>query len=207
MTPDQDACALLYRHWREGTVLEALPPDLRPADRAQAYKIQAFLEDYSAAPLFGWKIAATGLAGQRHIGVDGPLAGRLLAERVIADGGECALGANRMRVAELEFAFRMGSDLTPRDTDYTQDDVLAAVASLHPAIELPDSRFAHFETAGLPQLVAATMPAAICSCWGPPPMRHGATWTLPPIPAACSGMAPWRKTAAAAMCWAIPASP
>ncbi len=154
MTPDRDACALLYRHWREGTTLEALPPGLRPADRAQAYRIQAFLEDTSDAPLFGWKIAATSIAGQRHIGVDGPLAGRLLAERVIADGGHCALGGNRMRVAELEFAFRMGGDLVPRDADYTQEEVLAAVASLHPAIELPDSRFAHFESAGLAQLVA-----------------------------------------------------
>jgi 2-keto-4-pentenoate hydratase len=156
MTPDAMRAAndLLYRHWRDGTVLEALPPHLRPADRAQAYGVQAFLEDHSAAPLFGWKIAATSVAGQRHIGVAGPLAGRLLAERVVPDGGACPLGANRMKVAELEFAFRMGADLPPRDTLYTQDEVLAQVATLHPAIELPDSRFAHFETAGLPQLVA-----------------------------------------------------
>ena len=32
--------------------------------------------------------------------------------------------------------------------------MLAAVESLHPAIELPDSRFRHFERAGLAQLVA-----------------------------------------------------
>ncbi|HEX4270897.1 MAG TPA: fumarylacetoacetate hydrolase family protein, partial [Rhizomicrobium sp.] len=35
-----------------------------------------------------------------------------------------------------------------------QDEVLAAVESLHPAIEIPDSRFLHFESAGLAQLVA-----------------------------------------------------
>jgi 2-keto-4-pentenoate hydratase len=57
-------------------------------------------------------------------------------------------------VAELEFAFRMGGDLPPRAGEYTQDEVLAAVATLHPAIELPDSRFAHFESAGLAQLLA-----------------------------------------------------
>ena len=45
------------------------------------HAIQACLERRSAFPLFGWKIAATSLDGQRHIGVDGPLAGRLLAER------------------------------------------------------------------------------------------------------------------------------
>ncbi|HEY0265745.1 MAG TPA: fumarylacetoacetate hydrolase family protein [Rhizomicrobium sp.] len=148
------ACDLLYRHWQEGTTLEALPAHLRPADRAEAYRVQGFIESHSALPLYGWKIAATSVAGQRHIGVDGPLAGRLLAERVIADGGDCPLAGNLMRVAEVEFAFRMGGDLPPRDAPYAPDEVLARVAALHPAIELPDSRFAHFESAGLAQLVA-----------------------------------------------------
>lgn len=150
----RDACALLYRHWVEGTQLAALPPDLVPANRTQAYQVQALLEGYSNAPLYGWKIAATSVAGQRHIGVDGPLAGRILAERVIADGGACALGGNLMKVAELEFAFRMGRDLPPRAAPYSREEVLDAVESLHPAIEIPDSRFLHFETAGLAQLIA-----------------------------------------------------
>lgn len=150
----QAACALLYGHWADGTQLEALPPQLVPADRAEAYRVQALIEGYSQEPLYGWKIAATSVAGQRHIGVDGPLAGRILAERVIADGGACPLGNNLMKVAELEFAFKMRRDLPPLAAPYSQDEVLAAVESLHPAIELPDSRFAHFETAGLAQLVA-----------------------------------------------------
>jgi 2-keto-4-pentenoate hydratase len=150
----QAACALLVRHWSEGTRLDALPPELRPADRAEAYRVQAWIEGFGRLPLYGWKIAATSLAGQRHIGVDGPLAGRLLAERVIEDGGACPLAGNLMKVAELEFAFRMGDDLAPRADPYTQEEVLAHVASLHPAIELPDSRFEDFEHAGLAQLVA-----------------------------------------------------
>ena len=150
----QAACALLYRHWADGTQLEVLPPGLVPLDRAEAYRVQSLLEGYSQAPLYGWKIAATSVVGQRHIGVDGPLAGRILAERVIADGGACALGNNLMKVAELEFAFRMARDLPPRDQPYSQEDVLDAVLSLHPAIEIPDSRFLHFERVGLAQLVA-----------------------------------------------------
>ena len=148
------ACTLLYRHWSEGTQLEELPAQLRPKDRAEAYRVQACIEEFTAQPLYGWKIAATSINGQRHIGVDGPLAGRILAERVIADGGVFVLGSNLMRVAELEFAFRMGQDLAPRQETYSQEEVLASVSTLHPAIELPDSRFAHFESAGLAQLVA-----------------------------------------------------
>jgi 2-keto-4-pentenoate hydratase len=59
-----------------------------------------------------------------------------------------------MRVAEIEFAFRMGRDLPPRGTPYDVQEVLAAVDSLHPAIEIPDSRFEDFATVGAPQLIA-----------------------------------------------------
>ena len=156
MTPD--ACrlaeSLLFDAWREGDVVDALPPDCRPRTRAEGYAIQALTEARSAAPLYGWKIAATSLAGQKHIGVDGPLAGRILAERVHPDGGTVPWGANRMAVAEVEFAFRFASDLAPRQTPRATAEVLDAVASLHPAIEIPDSRFADFVSAGAPQLIA-----------------------------------------------------
>ena len=148
------ACIWLHDHWRAGTRTDAMPEALRPTDRATAYKVQACIEATSAEPLFGWKLAATSKAGQAHIGVDGPMAGRLLAERRIEDGGDCVLGTNLMRVAELEFAFRMARDLPPRATSYTQDEVMAAVATLHPAIEVPDSRYNQFETAGEAQLIA-----------------------------------------------------
>ena len=148
------ACAFLYRHWQNGTRCDTLPPELMPADRAEAYRMQAGIEDYSASPPVGWKIAATSKAGQAHIGVDGPMAGRLLAERAIPDGGSLVLGNNLMKVAEMEFAFRFGKDLTPRPSPYTQDEVLTAVSALHPAIELPDSRYEHFERVGEVQLIA-----------------------------------------------------
>jgi 2-keto-4-pentenoate hydratase len=148
------ASALLVRHWQDGTVLEGLPASLRPADRAEGYLIQAQLERLSAQPLRGWKIAATSTAGQAHIGVDGPLAGRLLAEMVYSDGAILPFGANRMRVAEAEFAFRMGRDLPPRASPYSMDEVLDAVAALHPAIEVPDSRYTDFAKVGPAQLIA-----------------------------------------------------
>jgi 2-keto-4-pentenoate hydratase len=148
------ASRLLIEHWEQGRRLAALPEAIRPMTRAEGYAIQAKLEGHSAKPLFGWKIAATSKAGQAHIGVDGPMAGRLLAERVLPDGGSTPLGANHMRVAEVEFAFRMGKDLPPRATPYSTDEVLAAVDTLHPAIEIPDSRYEDFVTVGAPQLIA-----------------------------------------------------
>jgi 2-keto-4-pentenoate hydratase len=154
VTPDVVASRLLTGHWADGSRLEQLPEGIRPSTRAEGYRIQAHLEALSAAPLFGWKIAATSSAGQAHIGVDGPLAGRLLKERVIVDGGVCPFGANHMRVAEVEFAFRMGRTLAPRAEPFSVEEVLDAVATLHPSIEIPDSRYEAFERVGAPQLIA-----------------------------------------------------
>jgi 2-keto-4-pentenoate hydratase len=150
----QAASDMLWDLWQRGLRTAALPTQIRPTTREEGYAVQALLEGRSAHPLYGWKIAATSLAGQRHIGVDGPLAGRLLRERVCNSGAELALGANHMRVAEPEFAFRMGQTLPARASAYVLDEVLAAVDTLHPAIELPDSRYDDFTKAGAAQLIA-----------------------------------------------------
>ena len=148
------ASKILHYHWRAGTKFSGLDDRLRPRDRIEGYAIQAAIEQYSSESLFGWKIAATSEAGQRHINVDGPMAGRILAETVIADGGTASMAGNEMRVAEPEFAFRMRVDLPARATPYTVQQVLDAVDTLHPAIEIPDSRFADFVSAGAPQIIA-----------------------------------------------------
>ncbi|MEO5818961.1 MAG: fumarylacetoacetate hydrolase family protein [Vicinamibacteraceae bacterium] len=148
------AADIIWEHWRDGRRMAALPEPVRPRTRADGYAVQAALAGRSPRPLFGWKIAATSVAGQRHINVDGPLAGRLFRERVFEPGAEVPLGANSMRVAEAEFAFRMAVDLPSRAEAYTVDEVLDAVATLHPAIEIPDSRYDDFTLVGAPQLIA-----------------------------------------------------
>jgi 2-keto-4-pentenoate hydratase len=148
------ASRTLRDHWRKGTKLGALEPSLRPRDRTEGYAIQAAIEHGSAGKLFGWKIAATSEAGQKHINVDGPMAGRILSETVIADGGTASMAGNEMRVGEPEFAFRMAADLPPRSEPYTVQQVLDAVGTLHPAIEIPDSRFSDFVSAGAAQIIA-----------------------------------------------------
>lgn len=150
----QRASDLLWQAWQAGETIDHLPVDVRPQTRAEGYAIQARLEAHSGAPLFGWKIAATSAAGQAHINVSGPMAGRLLAEKVVAEGATVTLEGNRMRVAEPEFAFRMGRTLEPRAQPYDTAEVVAAVASLHPAIEVPDSRFSDFTAVGEAQLIA-----------------------------------------------------
>jgi 2-keto-4-pentenoate hydratase len=153
---DQIAAAsrTLSDHWRAGTKLSNLQAAQRPRDRGEGYAIQAAIESFSSGTLFGWKIAATSEAGQKHINVDGPMAGRILPETVLPDGGTASMAGNEMRVGEPEFAFRMHADLPPRSTPYSVQQVLDAVGTLHPAIEIPDSRFADFVSAGPAQIIA-----------------------------------------------------
>lgn len=153
-TSYEEAAAHLYPLWQHKTRCLNLPEAIRPVDRMAGYRAQqAFAERHGVA-VSGWKIAATSIEGQKHIGVDGPLAGRLFADRVLADGANVSLTGNLMRVAEIEFAFRFGERLAPRAAGYTTPEVLDAVSAMHPSIEIPDSRFEDFVTAGAPQLIA-----------------------------------------------------
>jgi 2-keto-4-pentenoate hydratase len=81
-----EAASILRRHWNELTRIDELPAACRPADRAAGYAIQAEFGRLSGQAVAGWKIAAASRAGQVHIGVDGPLAGRLLADRMLDAG-------------------------------------------------------------------------------------------------------------------------
>src|ERR1700761_1719404 len=90
------ASRLLHGHWRAGTKIGKLEDAVRPRSRTDGYAIQAELERMSREKLFGWKIAATSEAGQRHINVTGPLAGRILAETVLVDGGTASMAGNEM---------------------------------------------------------------------------------------------------------------
>jgi 2-keto-4-pentenoate hydratase len=155
------AAAILWQNWQRRTRIDHLPPECRPLDRAAGYSAQKEIVTFSGQRVVGWKIAATSAAGQKHIGVDGPLAGPLLANRVLPDGATVPLDGNIMMVAEAEFAFKFARALPARSNPYTQDEVLAAVESLHPAIEVPDSRYNDFVKVGAPQLIAD----AACADW------------------------------------------
>lgn len=152
---DQSKAAfdLLWGAHRSGRTIASLPEDVRPRTRAEGYAVQRHLEDHTSE-VVGWKIAATSKAGQEHICVDGPLAGRVLAERVVGDGGTIALTGNSMCLIEQEFAFRMSTTVLPRDTAYSMDEVLEHAGELLLSLEVPSSRFQDVTAVGAAQIIA-----------------------------------------------------
>ena len=151
----QAAARQLLTAWQAPHQIEALNPSVRPQTRGEGYAGQQALFEATGDKAIGWKIAATSTAGQAHIGVSGPLAGRLLASRCLPDGAAVSMRGNVMHVIEAEFAFCMGADvLAVGDAPLTVQQVMAQVAELHLAIEIPNSRYQDFVTAGEAQLIA-----------------------------------------------------
>ncbi|HEU4928148.1 MAG TPA: hypothetical protein VFT24_13910 [Vicinamibacterales bacterium] len=148
-----EAARILWDAWMQSDRIRSLPDRCRPRDRAEGYAVQAELIRLSGERVAGWKIAATSEAGRRHLAVDGPLAGPLLTSR-LAGGSTIDLRGNTMRLAEAEFAFRIAASLPPRGVPYTFDEVKSATASMHPAIEVPDSRYEDVTAVGAAQLIA-----------------------------------------------------
>ena len=128
------AAAMLLDCWRGQQTLPQLPPECRPTSRAEGYAIQREMLRLSGNTRYGWKIAATSTAGQSHIGVDGPLAGMIHSAQVLAEGSDVPIANSLMKVAEVEFAFRMGATLAPRAQPYSNSEVMHD-ASTHPRSE------------------------------------------------------------------------
>ena len=124
--------AALMRAARQGRGprLTALPAALRPADAAAAYAIQHAL--LAGAAIGGWKVGAAG--------PDKPC----LCAPMPASGlhaSPALLPAGRLRGVEAEVAFRLGHDLPLRAAPYSRAEVIAALASAHPAVEVLESAY------------------------------------------------------------------
>ena len=148
------AGALLWDAWRERRQLDALPADCRPGSLEEAYAVQDGLAASAGLALAGYKIGATNAQVQARFGVDAPFSGRVFADFVSESPLRVPADTVNFHAIEAEFDFVMGSALRPRAAPYTRDEVRAAVASVHPAIEVPDSRYVDWLSMKADDLIA-----------------------------------------------------
>jgi 2-keto-4-pentenoate hydratase len=130
----RQAAELLLAARRERQPIENLPEKLRPGTIAEAYRLQDIM------------ISTLGAVGGWKVGAPSPTAEPVCAPMPILGGfaesdATIAPHFSRYRGAEAEIAFRLGKDLPVRDEAYTRDEVAAAIASAHPAIEILESAF------------------------------------------------------------------
>ncbi len=108
-----------------------LPAELRPTSTEEVDFIQRRLTDALGA-IGGWKVGAPSLEAT-------PACAPMPQAWIAASGTTLAATRHRFRGLEAEIAFLLKADLPARATPYTDDEVYAAVASCHPALEILES--------------------------------------------------------------------
>lgn len=146
LKPDYEELARRLRDAYTGETLPPLREWLEPTDAAGAYAVQAINTRFwesQGRRIVGRKAGLTAEAVQKQLGVDQPDFGVLFDDMQIADGGNLDPARCIQAKAEAEIAFVLGADLPSADT--TAEQVAAAVASVHAAIEIVDSRIADWK--------------------------------------------------------------
>lgn len=147
-----NAAQVLVQARRSNVRLQALAANLIPANQTDGYQIQDLVVTCFGEQVGGWKVGATHPNSQAALGTSGPVAARLFSQSLYhcPDGASVDLRDGLVvRGLEAEYAFLLGADLGPRETRYTRDEVLAAVASVHPSIEVVDTRFTQMQGGAL----------------------------------------------------------
>jgi 2-keto-4-pentenoate hydratase len=132
-----DQAASLFAKARlEHDVVDGLPPDLSPTNITEAYAIQAKLAEKLGWAVGGWFCGCTNRAIQEQLGLTEPYCAPLF--RHLIHRAPAVLDAKDFApiVLECEFSFILARDLPARPEAYELGDVEAAIATLHPSIEV-----------------------------------------------------------------------
>jgi 2-keto-4-pentenoate hydratase len=122
-----EAANLLLDARRTHTPIADLPPALQPTSLEEVARVHDEMA-LAYEDIGGWKIGAGAPDAT-------PFFAPMPRAWMAASGAVLFGPTYRYRVLEAEISFLIGQDLPPRATPYTRDEVIAAIASCHPAIE------------------------------------------------------------------------
>ncbi len=139
---DEDLAALLLDA-RQGTLITSAEA---PTDEAQAYRVQALVMA-ELGEIGGWKVGSPA--------PDGPITCAPMPKAGIQQA-PCRFdpAVFTQREVESEICFVLATDLPPRAAPYSRAEVLAAVGTCRPGIEVLQSRFADPAAAGALAILA-----------------------------------------------------
>jgi 2-keto-4-pentenoate hydratase len=129
-----NAADLLMDARRTNRPIVDLPKEYRPMTLEEAYVVQDRMS-WAYDAIGGWKVGAPSPDAT-------PTFAPMPAVWMSCSGCELRGVAHRYRGLEAEIAFHLGSDLPPRESPYTLDEVVGAIASMHPAIEILETALA-----------------------------------------------------------------
>lgn len=135
----EDFAARLHAAKRDRTGIDLNTVTLPPT-RELGYAVQAEALRLAGDPIVGFKIGSSSRVSQEKFGTNEPWYGGVPAP-VLVPGGSTVKRAPHATNVEGEFALRLGKDLPARDTEYTADEVRAAVDAVAGAIEVVGRHF------------------------------------------------------------------
>lgn len=146
MTPEhiEEAAAALAAA-RTGQPIPALPEAARPQSEADSYAIQEAVLRRLGERIGGWKV---GFSPEGGI-----FCAPIYASRVQQSPASLPAKGFHLIGIECEIGFRLNQALAGRAQPYSRDEVLA-VSSLHPTIEIVDSRYIDFRSLDRLQVLA-----------------------------------------------------
>jgi 2-keto-4-pentenoate hydratase len=146
MTPEHiDEAARALAAARTGQAIAGLPEGTRPQAEADSYAIQDAVLRRLGERIGGWKV---GFSPQGGI-----FCAPIYASKVHASPASLPASGFHLIGIECEIGFRVNQALAQRTQPYSRDEILAA-ASLHPTIEIVDSRYQDFRSLDRLQVLA-----------------------------------------------------
>jgi len=129
-----------------GVLMDDLGGTLRVLSMAEAYYVHREMvqregPDSGAGylgPVGGWKVGAPTADATPAFA---PMPLRWINRSATKPGEMAVIERHRYRAVEAEIAFYVGVSLPPRGTNYSREEIVAAMASCHPAIELLEAPF------------------------------------------------------------------
>lgn len=135
MTVSVEQLAEAFLRIRAGAPpLDSLPDGYHVSSDDEAYRIQHATLRALGGRVAGWKVGARSPDSE-------PATAPILDATLFDTATVLPRGLCRMIGVEAEIAYRFGRALPPREAPYTAQDVRDAIESVHPAIEILDTRF------------------------------------------------------------------
>lgn len=156
MTPETiaEAARVFLDAQRQRRRLPSLPAHLVPGTTDEA---EAICDAFGAGlpqPIGGWKVGAVDPSVPIKLGLERPFLGPIPQSLIYESGAHVSWSDLMRPVVEPEIGLRLGRDLPPRDRPYSRAEVADAISTLHPGIEIPESRLTDDHTLGALGMVA-----------------------------------------------------
>lgn len=142
----QSAAADLIDRRLNNKVAPRLAPNLRPGTTDEAFAIQQAMMEGMGDEVGGWKCL---------LPTEDKVFAAPIFARTIFDQSPCPIKLdNGVCRIEPEIAFKFKQDLPSRNTDYSEQEIIAALSSAYLALELIQNRYQDAEPAGFAETLA-----------------------------------------------------